>query len=145
MDAYKRVIDLLTDLRSEIDFRALGIRLAKDDPETFLRLYRAVVREDQISEEEAWMVDVAKQLHSSDGIVSAIKLMRAKLNIGLKEAKDAADIGRNLVRGYCHDEDEVLQDVCRVIGIDCDSQSQLAFNVRKLVCVMKKFSERVTS
>lgn len=136
MDAYKRVIDLLTDLRSEIDFRALGIHLAKTDPETFLRLLRDL-KADEIGDNDQWMAGVAVDLLSDTNIVPAIKRLRNELNIGLKEAKDLADYGRFFIRGSSTDEEWAFAEMCRLIGLDPTDQSRVVVLLRKFVRILR--------
>lgn len=104
---YEKAIDVLL---SGYDSKAIAILLAKKHPAIFLDLHgqsrnttvpsgpipRAVgaAERDAATPKpfEQWHSDVVNLLRSGGNKVAAIKLIREKTGLGLKEAKDLADI-----------------------------------------------------
>jgi hypothetical protein len=93
--AYGLVIDLL--MRGDVDFKTIGVELAKNQPETFLAMYQesktapmsAAKQHSDMQEQLKTQMD--KELTStwaSDNRVAAIKRCREITGWGLREAKD---------------------------------------------------------
>lgn len=95
-EAYSRVIDLIAE--NAIDYRAIGLALAKTQPAAFLLLHDAV--SGAFNSVDASMDVAMVALIKQNKFVEAIKHCRTVKGWGLKEAKDYADVLRNrLERG----------------------------------------------
>lgn len=90
--AYSRVIDLIVE--DAIDYRAIGLALAKTQPAIFLAIHDAV---SGVSDGDAKMNQEMAALIKQDKFVEAIKLCRTVKGWGLKEAKDYHDALRRRV------------------------------------------------
>ena len=85
---YAQAIDIL--MGKEVDFRAMCIELAKQNPELFCSLAAGAAP----SKDNAWHKEAIAQIRNNH-LVTAIKLCREKTGFGLKEAKDVIDAIRN--------------------------------------------------
>jgi len=74
---YKTVLDIITD---DPDWKAIVIKIAKEDPKLMCEALGIIPWE-----------QTATALVKSQGLVAAIKYIRAETHMGLKEAKDHAD------------------------------------------------------
>lgn len=83
-EAYGRVIDLITE--GELDFRAIGLALAKANPAAFLAVHDHVSGATNTTFSRLGNEIVA--LMASGRRVDAIKMHRANTGVGLKESKD---------------------------------------------------------
>ena len=92
-DAYKQVISLLA--AGKIDFEKVAINLAKECPEAFLLLDNDA----SVGEIDKLEVEIFKMIHDK-GAVSAIKLLRERTGMTLKDSKDYVDTLRD--RGLTH-------------------------------------------
>lgn len=86
-EAYGRVIDLVAN--DAIDFRAIGLSLAKARPDVFLALHDLAAN--PINDKRAEMDNAIRKLYASGSKVEAIKMCRQETGWGLKEAKDYCD------------------------------------------------------
>jgi ribosomal protein L7/L12 len=86
-EAYGRVIDLIAN--DAIDFRAIGLSLAKARPDVFLALHD--LNANPVVDQRVEMDNEIRKLYSMSQKVAAIKLCREKTGWGLKEAKDYCD------------------------------------------------------
>lgn len=82
-EAFCTVIDRL--MAGTVDYKALGLALAKRDPKLFLELVDGL-------QPAAWVREVADNIKASNR-VAAIKRIRSEFGWGLKEAKDVSDAG----------------------------------------------------
>ena len=78
----ERILDIVA---SGYDAQKIAHALAKKHPTLFLELYQQVA-----APVLTWHKDVVQSLYAGN-VVSAIKLMREKTGLGLKEAKDVCD------------------------------------------------------
>lgn len=85
---YAQAIDIL--MGREVDFKAMCIQLAKQNPELFCQL----VAKASPSKDHKWHKEAVSHLRAGN-MVSAIKLCREKTGFGLKEAKDTMDAVRS--------------------------------------------------
>lgn len=93
-EAYSRVIDLIAE--DAIDYRAIGLALAKTQPAIFLAIHDAVSGIGDNAKMDQEMAALIKQ----EKFVEAVKHCRTVKGWGLKEAKDYADALRDrLERG----------------------------------------------
>lgn len=88
---YSRAIDLLMD--NAVDYRKIVIELAKVNPGLFVEL---ATRNAPTPAHLQWHRKVHEHI-LQDEMVSAIKLVREKKSLGLKEAKDICDSLRNVM------------------------------------------------
>jgi hypothetical protein len=79
---YKQAIDLL--MNSDLDFRAMIVRLAKEDPETFINLTN------KPKKSEEYLYRVVSEIKNGNK-VSAIKILRENTGFMIKESKDIVD------------------------------------------------------
>ena len=79
---YARAIEITTS--SQFDPRKIAIALAQVDPGLFIKLFETT------TVVPSWQREVVALTYGSQ-IVSAIKLIRERTGLGLKEAKDVAD------------------------------------------------------
>lgn len=93
-DSYKQVIDILTT--ADVDYKAIALELAKDNPGMFLRYHNKKRFVPQ------WIKEVIDFL-KNEKKVEAIRTLRAETKIGLKEAKDICDHLQNKLakHGFC--------------------------------------------
>lgn len=95
-EAYSRVIDLIAE--NAIDYRAIGLALAKTQPAAFLLLHDAA--SGAFNSVDASMDVEMVALIKQNKFIEAIKHCRTVKRWGLKEAKDYADVLRGrLERG----------------------------------------------
>lgn len=92
---YQKAIDLL--LSNTIDYKKIVVELAKFYPETFVKLATS-------SFNEPWHSKVKNYILAGEK-VSAVKLTREKLNLGLKEALDVVHLVQNELRSNGHSID----------------------------------------
>lgn len=86
-ESYGRVIDLIAN--DAVNFRAIGLQLAKSRPDVFLALHDHV--ECEIVNPHAGMDEEIRKLYAVGQKVAAIKFCRERTGWGLKEAKDYCD------------------------------------------------------
>lgn len=86
MNAYAQAITIL--MSDEVNFRALGIKLAQTHPALFVSL-SGVPAEKPEPMPEQWIIDTINYLPQN--LVNAIKCVRHATGLGLKEAKDVVD------------------------------------------------------
>lgn len=86
-EAYGRVIDLVAN--DAIDFRAIGLSLAKARPDVFLALHDLAAN--PTNDKRVEMDNAIRKLYASGSKVEAIKFCRQETGWGLKEAKDYCD------------------------------------------------------
>jgi ribosomal protein L7/L12 len=86
-EAYGRVIDLVAN--DAIDFRAIGLSLAKARPDVFLALHDLAAN--PTNDKRVEMDNAIRKLYSVGSKVEAIKMCRQETGWGLKEAKDYCD------------------------------------------------------
>lgn len=79
--AYKRVIEIISE--DDLDYKAIVIAIAKDDPATFLKYAD--------KRQPPKHVQMIYESIVSQNKVQAIKDLRATHNLGLKDAKDIVD------------------------------------------------------
>lgn len=80
----KSFYDILEVFSAGFDAKKVALKLAARDPKLFLEIVNEKTWKSQ------WHVEVVNMLEASE-IVSAIKHVRAKTGMGLKEAKDVID------------------------------------------------------
>ena len=83
--AYQESIGIL--MSGAVDYKAVVVKLAQTHPELFVSLYNGETSADY--EQKRY----AKMIYENNGhqLIPAIKEVRAKFNLGLKEAKDLVD------------------------------------------------------
>ena len=86
-EAYGRVIDLVAN--DAIDFRAIGLSLAKARPDVFLALHDLAAN--PVMDQRVAMDNEIRKLYAIGQKVAAIKFCREQTGWGLKEAKDYCD------------------------------------------------------
>lgn len=87
---YAKAIDIL--MGPAVDFKAMCIELAKQNPELFCSLVSTVSQAMPVKDNK-WYKE-AVQFVRGQQMVSAVKLCREKTGFGLKEAKDIIDAVR---------------------------------------------------
>lgn len=80
----RKIVTILTD--ENTDYKAIAVRLAREQPETFLKYYQQgiVLPYSVVCEIDAHIAAGNK--------VGAIKVHRGYTNMGLKESKDIIDV-----------------------------------------------------
>jgi ribosomal protein L7/L12 len=79
---YKKAMEIIAD--GDIDYRVVCMRLAAENPKLFVKYAKKRTEKDVMDEEISSMLLSGKR----GVIVDAVKLVREKLGIGLKEASD---------------------------------------------------------
>lgn len=93
-EAYGRVIDLIAE--EAIDWRRIGLALAKANPSAFLVIHDTILAAPHSSEgRQVQMDQLCLELTREGRHVEAIKHCRAVTGWGLKEAKDHCDALRD--------------------------------------------------
>ena len=85
-EAYGRVIDLVAN--DAIDFRAIGLSLAKARPDVFLALHDLAAN--PVMDQRVAMDNEIRKLYAIGQKVAAIKFCREQTGWGLKEASSVA-------------------------------------------------------
>jgi len=111
---YAKAIDILVG--STVDYKAICIELAKQNPELFCDLAAP-------SRGNSWQKEVVDLVRSNQ-TVSAIKLCREKTGFGLKEAKDVIDAVRSRDGDYWYNPSH-LEERFHVVYKDIISAGKL--------------------
>lgn len=110
---YAKAIDIL--MGSPVDFKAICIELAKQQPELFCTLAHGAAP----SNDNAWHLEAIAHMRAGN-LVTAIKLCRQQTGFGLKEAKDIIDALRNRDSDHWYSpadmRDEQREVYCQLVG-----------------------------